>query len=52
MLEKCVNAKCSLAFKPEDFEAACKWWGNNEPPVAYSDFMPNCKDAITKATEE
>lgn len=35
---------CDKIFTKEDAEAAKKWWGNNDYPVAYSNFCDhkNC----------
>ena len=38
--EECANHEvCPLWFSPEERAKAEKWWGNDDPLVAFSDFV-------------
>lgn len=40
----CINTACHRHFGEDDRAAARQWWGNENAPVAYSDFSGNCPD--------
>ena len=40
----CVNQKCPRFFSKADKENAILWWGNENAPIAYSDFSDQCLD--------
>lgn len=38
----CTNEGCLRHFGEADKEAAKRWWGGDDAPVAYCDFSPMC----------
>ena len=45
--DRCKNDKCPRAFTNEERERARRWWGNDNVPVAFSDFSEDCRDKVT-----
>lgn len=41
---ECRTTDCKRNFTLEMAEAAVKWWGREDAPVAFSDFSGNCPD--------
>lgn len=39
----CTNTLCVRLFTKKTREAADKWWGGPNAPVAFSDFSKGCK---------
>jgi hypothetical protein len=37
---------CRRAFTELEREAARQWWGNDNAPVAMSDFSDNCAERV------
>lgn len=35
---------CSIKFTPEVEEAAIRWWGSSDAPIALSDYSDTCPD--------
>lgn len=42
----CANMDCPRQFTEADNQAAIKWWGSDEAPVAFADFHETCPDYI------
>lgn len=40
----CKNLNCDRNFTDELHEAARKWWGGDNAPVAFMDFSPTCQE--------
>jgi hypothetical protein len=40
----CTNIQCHRFFGAPEREAAARWWGSPDAPVAFSDFSPSCAD--------
>lgn len=40
----CLTVECRRNFTAETREAARKWWGSDDAPVAFSDFSEVCPD--------
>jgi hypothetical protein len=43
---RCKNMNCRRAFTELEREAARQWWGNDNAPVAMSDFSDNCAERV------
>lgn len=43
---KCVNVLCRRYFGDAERQAAKRWWGGDDAPVAFHDFGGNCKDRM------
>ena len=41
---ECANKSCPSNLTPELIERGTKWWGNENFPVAMSDYADGCKD--------
>lgn len=39
---KCGFTECRRNWTVEKSDAAIKWWGSSDAPVAFSDFSDNC----------
>lgn len=48
----CGNTKCSRYFRKEDEGYAKKWWGGEDPPVAWGDYSSDCPDIQPMPNEE
>lgn len=42
----CGNTKCPRNYSDELHEEACKWWGNNSPPIMFADLQTKDCGAI------
>lgn len=42
----CTNARCRRHYGHDDRDAAERWWGSSDAPVAFSDFSGECPDYI------
>lgn len=40
----CINTECGRHYGDDDREAAIKWWGGEDAPIAFSDFSKTCPD--------
>jgi hypothetical protein len=40
----CTNTQCYRHYGPDDEDAAKRWWGKDNPPVAFMDFSGACPD--------
>lgn len=38
----CSHAGCTRLLTPEVKEAATKWWGSSDAPIAVSDYSDTC----------
>lgn len=41
---QCKNDKCDRQFTDEIHEAARKWWGGDDAPIAFMDFSTTCQE--------
>jgi hypothetical protein len=41
---RCKNEKCYRYFGPKQEAGAKRWWGGENPRVAFGDFEPGCTD--------
>lgn len=48
----CANDTCRRKLTDEVFEAARKWWGKPEAPIAMADFANLCPDHMVGFPEE
>lgn len=48
----CGNVKCKRYFQKEDEGYAKKWWGDNDPPIAWNDYSLGCPDIQPIPIEE
>lgn len=42
----CANKPCHRYFGEYHRQQSRKWWGGDDPPVAWSDFSGDCPDYI------
>lgn len=42
----CKNDTCFRHFTDETHEAARKWWGGDNAPIAFSDFSKTCPEYV------
>ena len=40
---ECANFDCERQYTPQIQEKAILWWGNDNAPIALSDFSGNCE---------
>ena len=40
----CTNRKCHRHYSEEVRKAARQWWGNDDAPIAFSDFSDSCPE--------
>lgn len=40
----CTNTKCPRHYSEKVVEQAVKWWGDENAPIALTDFSKDCED--------
>lgn len=48
----CANRGCPRQYNEDVRRGAYEWWGNDDFPVALSDFSENCDDYIELKQEQ
>jgi hypothetical protein len=48
----CLNQKCTRKLTPEIVNDAAEWWGNENAPIAVSNFTTTCESYIGKDYEQ
>ena len=49
---KCQVVNCEIRMTSKVWEDAVKWWGNENAPIAVSDYSSRCEDFIPMNDEE